>query len=59
MVLANRPELQSTVLENPPLDRVIALAHRNSEALPLAARAFKIELSAHLTTFATSELGLV
>jgi DNA-binding transcriptional LysR family regulator len=59
MVLASRPELQSTVLENPPLDRVIALAHRSSEALPLAARAFKAELLAHLTTFATGELGPV
>jgi DNA-binding transcriptional LysR family regulator len=59
MVLASRPELQATVLENPPLDRVIALAHRSSEALPLAARAFKAELLAHLTTFATGELGLV
>jgi DNA-binding transcriptional LysR family regulator len=59
MVLASRPDLKATVLENPPLDRVIALAHRSSEALPLAARAFKAELLAHLKTFATGELGLV
>jgi len=59
MVLASRPELRATVLENPPLDRVIALAHRSSEALPLAARAFKAELLAHLQTFATGDLGLV
>lgn len=59
MVLVNRPQLQATLLENPPLDRVIALAHRSSEALPLAARAFKADLLAHLTTFATGEPGLV
>lgn len=59
MVLLNRPQLQATQLENPALDRVIALAHRSSEALPLAARAFKVELLEHLTTFASGELGLV
>lgn len=59
MVLASRPELRATVLENPQLDRVIALAHRSSEALPLAARAFKADLLAHLTTFATGGPGLV
>jgi hypothetical protein len=33
------------------MGRVIALAHRSSEALPLAARAFKAELLEHLTSF--------
>ena len=56
MVLTNRPALRATQLDNPPLDRVIALAHRSSEALPLAARAFKAELLAHLTTVATGAL---
>ena len=53
MVLATRPLLRATQLENPPLDRVIALAHRSSEALPLAARAFKAELLEHLRTVTT------
>lgn len=48
MVLATRPQLRATRLDDPPLDRVIALAHRSSEALPLAAQAFKTELLAHL-----------
>ena len=56
MVLTNRPLLRATKLDNPPLDRVIALAHRSSEALPLAARAFKAELLAHLTTVATGAI---
>ena len=47
MVLANRPQLRTTRLANPALDRVIALAHRSSEALPLAAKAFKSDLLAH------------
>jgi DNA-binding transcriptional LysR family regulator len=51
MVLATRPLLRATQLVNPPLDRVIAMAHRSSEALPLAARAFKAELLDLLTTF--------
>ena len=43
------------------LDRVIALAHRSSEALPLAAQAFKTELLEHLTSFggAGDDLELV
>ena len=53
MVLSTRPLLRATQLENPPLDRVIALAHRSSEALPLAARAFKAELLEHLRTVTT------
>jgi DNA-binding transcriptional LysR family regulator len=59
MVLATRPQLRATQLGNPPLDRVIALAHRSSEALPLAARAFKADLLEHLTTFGNGELELV
>ncbi|AXT84107.1 LysR family transcriptional regulator [Aeromicrobium sp. A1-2] len=59
MVLATRPLLQATPLDDPPLDRVIALAHRSSEALPLAARAFKAELLEHLTTFAGGGLEVV
>lgn len=51
MVLETRPRIRATQLENPPLDR--ALAHRSSEALPLAARAFKSELLEHLTTVTT------
>lgn len=59
MVLATRPKLRATQLEHPPLDRVIAVAHRSSEALPLAARAFKAELLAHLTTVGSRDLELV
>ncbi|MCW2840790.1 MAG: LysR family transcriptional regulator [Aeromicrobium sp.] len=55
MVLATRPQLHTTVLDDPPLDRVIALAHRSSEALPLAARAFKAALLDHLTAFGSDD----
>ncbi len=51
MVLATRPQLRVTQLQNPPLDRVIALAHRQSDALPLAVQAFKADLLEHLRTF--------
>lgn len=56
MVLATRPQLKATQLENPPLDRVIALAHRQSDALPLAVQAFKTDLLEHLRTFADADL---
>jgi DNA-binding transcriptional LysR family regulator len=59
MVLATRQHLRATQLIDPPLDRVIAMAHRSSEALPLAARAFKAELLEHLTTFGTADLQVV
>lgn len=60
MVLATRPQLRSSRIGSPPLARVIALAHRSSEALPLAAQAFKTELLAHLTTFgADGDLEIV
>lgn len=51
MVLSTRPELRSTELQNPPLDRVIAVAHRQSDALPLAVQAFKADLLQYLRTF--------
>jgi DNA-binding transcriptional LysR family regulator len=59
MVLTTRPQLHTTVLDDPPLDRVIALAHRSSEALPLAARAFKAALLAHLTAYGDGDLDPV
>lgn len=59
MVLATRDLLRATLLENPPLDRVIALAHRSAEALPPAARTFKAELLDHLKTVASGEFGSV
>nr|MCW2728472.1 LysR family transcriptional regulator [Aeromicrobium sp.] len=59
MVLTTRPQLRATQIGTPPLDRVIALAHHSSEALPLAAQAFKAELLALLTTFSGRDLELV
>jgi DNA-binding transcriptional LysR family regulator len=59
MVLTTRPQLRATHLGSPPLERVIALAHRSSESLPLAAQAFKAELLEHLTTFGNGDLELV
>jgi len=59
MVLATRPRLRATQLQNPALERVIAVAHRSSEALPLAARAFKADLLDHLTTFGSEDLQVV
>lgn len=55
MVLSTRPQLKATHLQNPPLDRVIALAHRQSDALPLAVQAFKADLLEHLRSFADAE----
>jgi len=57
MVLPSRPQLRGTLLDNPALDRTIALAHRNAEALPLAARAFRSELLTRLSAL-HDELGL-
>lgn len=59
MVLTTRPHLRATQLDSPSLERVIALAHRSTEALPLAARAFKTELLKHLKTMVSDDLGLV
>lgn len=59
MVLTTRPHLRATQLDSPSLERVIALAHRSTEALPLAARAFKSELLEHLTTMVSDDLGPV
>ena len=59
MVLTTRPHLRATQLDSPSLERVIALAHRSTEALPLAARAFKSELLKHLKTMVSDDLGLV
>ncbi len=59
MVLTTRPQLRATQLDSPSLERVIALAHRSTEALPLAARAFKTELLKHLKTMVSDDLGLV
>lgn len=59
MVLSTRPQLRATQLVDPPLERTIALAHRSTEALPLAARAFKTELLKHLTTMVSDDLGIV
>ncbi|MRJ75054.1 LysR family transcriptional regulator [Aeromicrobium sp. SMF47] len=59
MVLTTRPQLRATELVDPPLERVIALAHRSSEALPLAARAFKADLLEHLPRIGDGDLALV
>lgn len=59
MVLTSRPQLRETQLHSPRLDRVIAVAHRSAEALPLAARAFKTELLTHLTTSGSGDLEIV
>ena len=41
IVMSTRAGLRRTRLENPPLSRSIAVAHRPLETLPLAARAFR------------------
>lgn len=48
MVLPSRPALRSSTLDSPPLERVIAIAHRPERSLPLAVRAFVSELRTHL-----------
>lgn len=58
MVLTTRPHLRATQLDSPSLERVIALAHRSTEALPLAARAFKTELLKHLKTVTTGAIAV-
>lgn len=50
MVIPSRPTLKATTLDSPPLERVIAIAHRPTETLPLAVRAFVADLRAHLET---------
>lgn len=59
MVVPSRPGLRATQLARPELDRVIALAHRSSEALPLAAQAFKSDLLAHFEATGNGDLELV
>lgn len=44
IVMGTRTGLRRTRLENPPLSRSIAVAHRPLETLPLAARAFRATL---------------
>jgi len=44
IVMRARSGLRSTQLENPPLSRSIAIAHRDVASLPLAARAFRSAL---------------
>lgn len=48
MVLPSRPALKGSTLDTPPLERVIAIAHRPVASLPLAVRAFVTDLRAHL-----------
>ncbi len=48
MVLPSRPALRSSTLDSPPLERVIAIAHRPVRSLPLAVRAFVSDLRTHL-----------
>ncbi len=48
MVLPSRPALRSSTLDSPPLERVIAIAHRPMRSLPLAVRAFVTDLRTHL-----------
>lgn len=48
MVMPSRPALKATTLDSPPLERVIAIAHRPVDSLPLAVRAFVSDLRRHL-----------
>ncbi len=48
MVLPSRPALRSSTLDSPPLERIIAIAHRPIRSLPLAVRAFVSDLRTHL-----------
>ncbi|WP_293786747.1 LysR family transcriptional regulator [uncultured Aeromicrobium sp.] len=41
IVMSSRGELHRSWIENPPLTREVAVAHRDVESLPLAARAFR------------------
>lgn len=50
MVLATRPSLRGSPLEQPRLARTVALAHRRADILPQAAVAFKHDLLADLAT---------
>ena len=51
IVMRARPGLRSTSLQNPPLWRSIAIAHRDPAAMPLAARAFRADLVAALGAY--------
>ena len=48
MVMATRPNLQASRLEDPVLRRTIGISHRTEATLPLAARAFRDDLLDHL-----------
>ncbi|MBW9204803.1 LysR family transcriptional regulator [Mumia sp. zg.B17] len=58
MVLPSRPSLRGTPIGEPELTRTIALAHRRTEALPLAPRAFRDLLVEHLRGLAAEDLGV-
>ena len=57
MVLGTRPKLRATLLEQPRLERTIALAHRRADILPQTAVAFKNDLVKHLAALPPHELG--
>ncbi|KAA1422384.1 LysR family transcriptional regulator [Mumia zhuanghuii] len=58
MVLASRPSLRATPIGEPELTRTIALAHRRTQALPLASRTFRDVLVDHLRGLAADALGV-
>lgn len=58
MVLASRPSLRATPIVDPNLTRTIALAHRRTQAMPPASRAFRDLLVDHLHGLADEELGV-
>lgn len=58
MVLASRPSLRATPIEEPELTRTIALAHRRTQALPLASQAFRDLLVDYLHGLAEEDLGV-
>ncbi|WP_370616017.1 LysR family transcriptional regulator [Mumia sp. Pv 4-285] len=58
MVLTSRPSLRATPIGEPALTRTIALAHRRTQALPLASRTFRDVLVDHLRGLAADELGV-
>ena len=59
MVVPTRPGLVATTIDDPPLERTIAIAHRSPESLPLAVRAFVTELRDHLASIDSPDLARV
>ncbi len=59
MVIGARPGLRASQLVDPPLERIIAISHHPTDALPLTVRVFVSELVDHLRHIDTADVAQV